>query len=463
MAYDGEKNGNMKEHTQKRVAAVTLGCKLNYAETSAILDNLRREGWSLSSMEEGADLILIHTCAVTKQAEQKCRQKIRGIIKKNPASWIAVIGCYAQFNPEALAAIEGINAILGSNDKFDIQSYNDIVFGTQKLPLVKVSPVSRLKEIYPGYSLDAAESVDRTRAFLKIQDGCDYGCSYCAIPLFRGRSRSLPAATLVERAHLLASSGYREIVLTGVNTGDYRSGGLKLCDLLRQLEEVSVSRIRISSIEPDIVDNELISLVAASKKIVPHFHIPLQSGSDRILRAMRRRYDTALYRDRVMQSVQRIAECAVGADVIVGYPGETEEDFLLMYRFLEELPLASLHLFSCSIRPGTSLALQIANGERKPVEPGVIARRYSELAQLGVRHEARFKARSLGKESLVLFERSKPAGEGALQCSGYTRNYLKVVVECADRGQQESLRGNELPVMIDSLDKDLNLKGRVLS
>ena len=458
-----EKNRNMKEHTTPKVAAVTLGCKLNYAETSAILDALRREGWSLSSIDEGADLILIHTCAVTKQAEQKCRQKIRGIIKKNPASRIAVIGCYSQFNPEALAAINGIDAIFGSNDKFDIQSYNEILFGEKVPPLIKVSPVSRLKEIYPGYSLPAAESVDRTRAFLKIQDGCDYGCSYCAIPLFRGSSRSIPAASIVERAHLLALSGYREIVLTGVNTGDYRCGGIKLCDLLRMLEKVNVSRIRISSIEPDIVDNELISLVAASKKIVPHFHIPLQSGSDTILRAMRRRYDTALYRDKVMQSVQRIAGCAIGADVIVGYPGETEEDFILMYGFLEELPLASLHLFSCSIRPGTSLALQIANGERKPVESAEIARRYSELAKLGARHEARFKGRFLGKESLVLFEHSRLAGEGALQCSGYTRNYLRVFVECVDRGQQESLRGKELPVMIDSLDKDLNLKGRVLS
>ena len=454
----------MKEDTPKKVAAVTLGCKLNYAETSAILDHLQREGgWSLSSIEEGADLVVIHTCAVTKQAEQKCRQKIRGIIKKNPASRIAVIGCYSQFNPGALAAIAGIDAIFGSNDKFDIPSYSEIIFREKEPPLVKVSPVSRLKEIYPGYSLHAAESLDRTRAFLKIQDGCDYGCSYCAIPLFRGGSRSIPADTLVERAHLLALSGYREIVLTGVNTGDYRSGGLKLCDLLRLLEEVSVSRIRISSIEPDIVGNELISLVAASKKIVPHFHIPLQSGSDRILRAMRRRYDTALYRDRVMQAVQRIAECAIGADVIVGYPGETEEDFLLMYRFLEELPLASLHLFSCSIRPGTALALQIANKEIKPVEPEVIAQRYSKLAQLGERHEARFKANALGKESMVLFERTKPAGEGMLQCSGYTRNYLRVVVECIDSGEQESLEGKELPVMIDSLDNDLNLKGRVLS
>ena len=456
-------NRNMNNHIKKRVAAVTLGCKLNYSETSAILDDLCKQGWRLSSIEEGADLILIHTCAVTKQAEQKCRQKIRGILRKNPASRIAVIGCYSQYNPDALSEINGIDAILGSNDKFDIQSYNDITSGIIPLPLVKVSPACTFKEVYSGYSLNAAESAERTRAFLKIQDGCDYGCSYCAIPLFRGRSRSIPADRIVERAHLLASSGYREIVLTGVNTGDYRSAGLKLCDLLRKLEEVSVSRIRISSIEPDIVDNELISLVAGSKKIVPHFHIPLQSGSDTILRAMRRRYDTAMYLDRVWQSVQRIADCAIGADVIVGYPGETEEDFLQMYHFIEKLPLASLHVFSCSVRPGTSLAAQIANLERKPVDPAEIARRSRELTGLGRRLEAHFKERFTGKECMVLFERSKPAEASILQCSGYTRNYLRVVVECIDVQQQQLFAGNELPVLIDSLDKDLNLKGRVLS
>ena len=453
----------MKKHGEKRVAAVTLGCKLNYAETSTILDNLCKQGWVLSSIEEGTDLIVIHTCAVTTQAEKKCRQKIRGIIKKNPASRIAVIGCYAQFDPESLSAINGIDAILGSNDKFEIQSYNDIALGTISRPFVKVSPACTFEEVYPGYSLHAAVSVERTRAFLKIQDGCDYGCSYCAIPLVRGRSRSISAARIVERAHLLASSGYREIVLTGVNTGDYCSDGLLLCDLLRLLEEVSVSRIRISSIEPDVVDSELISLVAGSNKIVPHFHIPLQSGSDTILRAMRRRYDTAFYRERVMQSVERIAECAIGADVMVGYPGETEEDFLQMYRFIEELPLASLHVFSCSVRPGTSLARQIASRELKPVASADIVRRYRELVELGRRHEARFKARFIGRECMVLFEGSKSAGEGMQQCSGYTRNYLRVLVESADNQLIQTLAGNELPVLIDSLDEDLNLKGRVLS
>jgi threonylcarbamoyladenosine tRNA methylthiotransferase MtaB len=338
----------MNDHIKKRVAAVTLGCKLNYAETSTILDDLYKQGWQLSTIDAGADLIIIHTCAVTKQAEKKCRQKIRGIIKKNPSSRIAVIGCYSQLNPQVLSEINGIDVILGSNDKFDIKWYNNIITGTIPSPFVKVASSHTFKDIYPGYSLPAALGTDRTRAFLKIQDGCDYGCSYCVIPMVRGKSRSLPAEQLVERAHLLASSGYREIVLTGVNIGDYRFGGLELCDLLRLLEEVNVSRIRISSIELDVIDSELISLVAASKKIVPHFHIPLQSGSDTILRAMRRRYDTSLYRDRVQQLVERIAECAIGADVMVGYPGETEEDFSQMYRFIEELPLA---YFMCSVVP----------------------------------------------------------------------------------------------------------------
>ncbi len=449
----------MYNYSKLKVAAITLGCKLNYAETSTILDDLCKQGWQLSTIDAGADLIIIHTCAVTKQAERKCRQKIRGIIKKNPSSRIAVIGCYSQLNPQLLSEINGIDLILGSNDKFDIKWYNNIIAGTIPLPFVYVTSSCTLKSVYPGYSLPAALGTERTRAFLKIQDGCDYGCSYCVIPLVRGKSRSLPAGQLVERARLLASSGYREIVLTGVNIGDYRFEGLELCDLLRRLEEVQVSRIRISSIELDVVDSELISLVAASKKIVPHLHIPLQSGSDTILRAMRRRYDTLLYRDRVQQLVERIAECALGADVMVGYPGESEEDFSQMYRFIEELPLAYLHVFSCSVRPGTTLARQIDNHERNPVAPQEVARRYTQLVELGRQKEAKFKSRFMGKECIVLFEGSGPLRNGMQQCSGYTRNYLRVVVESAGI----ELTGKELHVLIDSLDDDLNLKGRVLS
>ena len=452
----------MTDHIHKRVAAVTLGCKLNYAETSSILDDLCQQGWELRSIEEGADLIIVHTCAVTKQAEKKSRQKIRGIIRKNPASRIAVIGCYSQLNPEVLASIEGVDAILGSNDKFNIQSYNDISSGTIVSPFVKVSQADTFREVYPGYSLPAAESSDRTRAFLKIQDGCDYGCAYCTIPIARGGSRSLPVARIVERAHIMASSGYREIVLTGVNIGDYRYEGKVLGDLLLKLEDVNVSRIRISSIEPDCIDDELISLVAGSEKIVPHFHIPLQSGSDTVLQAMRRRYDTAMYSSRVKNAVERISDCAIGTDVIVGYPGETTDDFLQMYRFLEELPLAYLHVFSCSVRPGTPLARQVASHERTPVESGEIARRYAALIELGRQKEYQFKERYTGKECMVLFEASRPVTKGIAQCSGYTPNYLRVLVE-TDQGVQQTLTGNELPVFIESLGDDLNLKGRVLS
>jgi len=452
----------MNGHIHKRVAAVTLGCKLNYSETSSILDDLCQHGWELRSIEEGADLIIVHTCAVTKQAEKKSRQKIRGIIKKNPASRIAVIGCYSQLNPENLASIEGVDAIFGSNDKFDIQLYDDISAGTIVSPLVKVSPASTIEEVYPGYSLPEVKSSDRTRAFLKIQDGCDYGCAYCTIPKARGRSRSLSIARIVERAHTMASSGYREIVLTGVNIGDYRHEGMTLCDLLQKLEHVNVSRIRISSIEPDFIDEKLIALVARSERIVPHFHIPLQSGSDTILKAMRRRYDTAMYRSRVMHAVERIADCAIGTDVIVGYPGETVDDFSQMYRFLENLPLAYLHVFSCSMRPGTPLARQVENHELNPVESGEIARRYAALIELGRQKEYQFKERYTGKECMVLFEGSRPVKKGIAQCSGYTPNYLRVLVE-TDPAVEQTLSGNELPVLIESLGDDLNLKGRVLS
>ncbi len=458
-----EKINDMKELQSKSVAAVTLGCKLNFAETSAILDDLCKNGWRISTTEEKTDLIIIHTCAVTNKAEQKCRQKIRALIRKKPDSRIAVIGCYSQLHPDSLSSIDGIDLVLGSNDKFESELYSNVLEKKNSNAFVKVTPAHTIETVYPGYSLPAPASKERTRAFLKIQDGCDYGCSYCTIPLVRGKSRSIPASAIIERATLLASSGYSEIVLTGVNTGDYHSGNMRLCDLLRQLEKVDISRIRISSLEPDIVDHELISLVASSKKIAPHFHLPLQSGSNTILKAMRRRYDTALYRSKVHEAVERIAECAIGADVMVGFPGETEADFLQMYQFIEELPLAYLHVFSCSIRPGTTLAQQIDKRERIPVASKEIARRYRELVELGHKKEATFKARFIGKECTVLFENSSSLPTGIQQCGGYTRNYLRVLVESSDRTLIQSLRGTELPVLIDSLDDDLNLKGRVLS
>ncbi|NTV60173.1 MAG: MiaB/RimO family radical SAM methylthiotransferase [Chlorobiaceae bacterium] len=444
--------------TIKRVATITLGCKLNYAETSSIVDNLCNNGWRISTIDENPDLIIIHTCAVTNQAEQKCRQRIRKIIRENPSSRIAVVGCYAQLNTGALEGIEGIDAILGNEEKFELRLYDDLFQAATGNRLVRVTPASSFERVHQGYSIRSEEGRQRTRAFLKIQDGCDYGCAYCTIPAARGRSRSIPASLLLERAEELASAGYREIVLTGVNAGDYRHEGVVFRDLLRMLEKVEVSRVRISSVEPDFLDDGLVSIVAGSEKIVPHFHVPLQSGSDAILGAMRRRYDTKGYRERVMKVLEFLPGCAVGADVMVGYPGETENDFTDMCRFIEGLPIAYLHVFSCSVRPGTLLAMQVGNRERVALHPREISGRQKVLAELGRKKEEAFNSRHLGSEGLVLFEESSMDANGRFLCSGYTRNYLRVAVE-SDVG----LSGQELPVFIERQGDDLILQGRLLS
>ncbi|NTV98480.1 MAG: tRNA (N(6)-L-threonylcarbamoyladenosine(37)-C(2))-methylthiotransferase MtaB [Chlorobiaceae bacterium] len=442
----------------KSVAAITLGCKLNYAETSSIVDNLCNNGWSVSAFDDAPDLIIIHTCAVTNQAEQKCRQRIRKIIRENPSSRIAVAGCYAQLNSKALEGIEGIDVILGNEEKFDLQIYENLFDSPAGQRVVRVTPASGFEKVHQGYSLRSEEGRGRTRAFLKIQDGCDYGCAYCTIPAARGRSRSIASALVIGRAEELASAGYREIVLTGVNSGDYRYDGVMFKDLLRMLEKVAVSRIRISSVEPDFLDDQLISLVGASEKIVPHFHVPLQSGSDAILKAMRRRYDTAGYRERVLKALELVPDCAIGADVMVGYPGETETEFNDMLRFIETLPIAYLHVFSCSVRPGTDLAMEVRNRERALLDPGEISRRQKALGELGKKKEEAFNARYLGSEGDVLFEESRKAGAGRFLCTGYTRNYLRVSVE-----SETDLSGKELRVAIERPGEDLILGGRLLS
>jgi len=370
--------------SKETVSGVTLGCKLNYAETSAILQSLVERGWVVVGPKERADLIIVHSCAVTKQAEQKCRQKIRGIVRRNPGSRVVVTGCYAQLNPGLIAGIEGVDAVLGNDEKFDLHNYTRVAASPPpESTVVCVSEVAGFRTAHQACSLPSGYGGLRTRAFLKLQDGCDYGCAYCTIPLARGCSRSVSPDIILRQARMLAESGYREIVLTGVNTGDYRSGRTGFIELLRMLEEVDVPRIRISSLEPDIVTDELISLVAASRNIVPHFHLPLQSGSDRILGAMRRRYRTADYRERLFSAVERIEGCAVGADVMVGYPGESEEDFREMAHFIESLPLAYLHVFSCSVRPGTALAREVGRGERLEVDSQVASRRSALLKEVG--------------------------------------------------------------------------------
>lgn len=420
-------------------------------------------GWSLSTIEEGADLIIVHTCAVTRQAEQKSRQQIRRLVRRNPGSRIAVIGCYAQLDPGRLAAIEGVAFVLGSIAKLDPENYVIREEAGEKGPVVRVSSVKDAGDTaMPGSSMLCQPEQGRTRAFLKIQDGCSFGCAYCTIPNIRGRSRPVPLDLVLDRAARIAAAGYREIVLTGVNIADYRYGHAGFAELLRRIEEVEVGRIRIGSVEPELLDDELIALIAASGKIMPNFHLPLQSGSDAILRLMRRHYDTAAYRQRLLRAVESIPGCGIGADVMTGYPGEGGREFEEMYTFLSGLPLAYLHVFTCSIRPGTQLSRQVASGELAPVPHPEISRRASVLGELGSRLERRFAESFVGKRMEVLFEEGTASGDGSVRWSGYTGNYLRVDVDVPSGSGTGSLRGCELAVRVDGVGEDLHLRGRLL-
>ena len=420
-------------------------------------------GWSLSTIEEGADLIIVHTCAVTRQAEQKSRQQIRRLVRRNPGSRIAVIGCYAQLDPGRLAAIEGVAFVLGSIAKLDPENYVIREEAGEKGPVVRVSSVKDAGDTaMPGSSMLCQPEQGRTRAFLKIQDGCSFGCAYCTIPNIRGRSRPVPLDLVLDRAARIAAAGYREIVLTGVNIADYRYGHAGFAELLRRIEEVEVGRIRIGSVEPELLDDELITLIAASGKIMPNFHLPLQSGSDAILRLMGRHYDTATYRQRLLRAVESIPGCGIGADVMTGYPGEGSQEFEEMFAFLSELPLAYLHVFTCSIRPGTPLSRQVSSGELTPVPHPEVARRASMLGELGSLIERRFAGSFVGRRMNVLFEEGTESGDGAVRWSGYTGNYLRVDVDVPSGSVIGSLRGCEIAVLVDRVGEDLHLRGRLL-
>ncbi|RXK88659.1 tRNA (N(6)-L-threonylcarbamoyladenosine(37)-C(2))-methylthiotransferase MtaB [Chlorobaculum sp. 24CR] len=448
---------------QKSVAAVTLGCKVNYAETSSIVDMLLSEGWHLNAIDDRADVIIIHTCAVTGEAERKSRQQIRKIIRNNPGSRVGVIGCYAQLDPERIAAIEGVSFVLGTTDKFEIASYRYKLSLDNPAPLIKVSPPDEAKTAHPACSMLSQPEKGRTRAFLKIQDGCSFGCAYCSIPLARGRSRSVPFSQVLDRARKIADAGYSEIVLTGINIADYRDGDIRLVALLRRLEAIDVSRIRVSSVEPQLLDDELIDLVASSGKIMPHFHLPLQSGSDKVLRSMGRHYDTAFYRERLDRAVSSIRDCAIGADVMVSYPGESDEEFEEMCRFIEALPVAYLHVFTCSPRPGTRLFAQIAEKRLVRIPSAEASARAARLGAIGERIGCRFAETFIGRRLKVLFEESVALAGGMVQWSGYSENYLRVSVETGAEAGAGDLRGRMREVIIDGFGEGLHLKGRLLS
>ncbi|MGB5242503.1 MAG: tRNA (N(6)-L-threonylcarbamoyladenosine(37)-C(2))-methylthiotransferase MtaB [Lutimonas sp.] len=403
----------------KKVAFYTLGCKLNFSETSTIARDFQNKGFHRVDFEEWADIYVINTCSVTDNADKRFRSIVRAALKKNEKAFLIAVGCYAQLKPEELANIDGVDLVLGATEKFKVTDYlNDL--SKNDLGEVHSCEIEDANFYVGSYSIG-----DRTRAFLKVQDGCDYKCSYCTIPLARGISRSDTLENVINNATEISKKGIKEIVLTGVNIGDYGKGefGNKkhdhtFLDLIRALDTIEgLERLRISSIEPNLLNKDIISFVASSRTFVPHFHIPLQSGSDELLRSMKRRYPLSLYTDRVEQIKKSMANACIGVDVIVGYPGETDELFLETYKYLSDLDISYLHVFTYSERPNTD-AIDL---------PGVVplkvrAKRSKMLRGLSVKKRRAFYENQLGKNATVLFESENKDGF----IHGFTENYVKV-------------------------------------
>ena len=403
----------------RKVAFYTLGCKLNFSETSAISRNFEDKGYRKVEFTDTPDIFIINTCSVTDNADKKCRKIVREARKVSPDAYVAIIGCYAQLKPKEISEIEGVDAVLGAAEKFRLHELLDD-FRREPQPKVLASEVEEADSFVPSHSID-----DRTRTFLKVQDGCDYSCTFCTIPLARGKSRSSTIPQVIEQANRIARSGVREIVLTGVNTGDFgiRNGRRedRFIDLVQALDqEAEVERIRISSIEPNLLHDDIIDLVASSEKFAPHFHIPLQSGSDRILKKMKRRYLTDLYTSRIEKIRSVMPDACIGVDVIVGFPGETEEDFLTTYRYLNELNISYLHVFTYSERDNTPAA-----DMENPVPMKERNRRSKMLRILSEKKRRAFYNEQLGSVRTVLFEEDVTDG----RIYGYTENYIRVGVK----------------------------------
>lgn len=397
---------------RKKIAFHTLGCKLNFTETSAISRLFPEDEFERVTANTSADIYVINTCSVTDTAEKKCRQVIKKFIHQSPGSIIIVTGCYAQLRPMEISSIPGVDLVLGTNEKFDIRHYLK-VSGKKETTEIYSSELPEKNYFFPSYSIG-----DRTRSFLKIQDGCDNKCAYCTIPLARGNSRNPPIEYLVSKARIIADHGIREIVLTGVNAGDFgKSTGESFTGLLKELVKVEgIERYRISSIEPDLLSEEIIEIVGSHNKILPHFHIPLQSGSDKILCLMRRKYKRNLFETRIKMIRNLMPLAGIGSDVIVGFPGETNSDFEDTYMFLKDIPLSYLHVFTYSERPGTS-----AEKIQEKVPHTVKERRSTRLITLSGKKHLEFCRLNLGELSDVLFEKSLEKR----MIRGLTGNYLR--------------------------------------
>ena len=405
----------------KKVAFYTLGCKLNFSETSTIARSFEEEGYQRVDFDEPADIYVINTCSVTENADKQFKQIVRKALKTNPKAFLAAVGCYAQLKPEELASVDGVDLVLGAKEKFNITQYIDDLTKNNE-GVVHSCEISETDFYVGSYSIG-----DRTRAFLKVQDGCDYKCTYCTIPMARGISRSDTIENIIANAKKISDKGIKEIVLTGVNIGDYGKGefGNKkhehtFLELVQALDKVEgIERLRISSIEPNLIKDETIDFIAQSNSFVPHFHIPLQSGSNEILKKMKRRYLRELYVSRVAKIREVMPDACIGVDVIVGFPGETDEHFLETYYFLNDLDISYLHVFTYSERDNTEAVLMDG-----VVPDAVRAKRSKMLRGLSAKKRNAFYTSQLGKEKTVLFESDNKQG----YIHGFTENYVKVKV-----------------------------------
>lgn len=422
----------------KKVAFYTLGCKLNFSETSTISRLFEDAGIAKVRFEEQPDIYIINTCSVTENADKKCRQLVKKAKRINKASFVIIVGCFAQLKPIEISKMDGVDMVLGANEKFNVLDHLERLEQTAEKPIVAYDSIKKTKEFVPSYSIG-----DRTRSFLKIQDGCDYFCTFCTIPLARGKSRNASIAKTLEEARKIAARDVKEIVLTGVNIGDFGQGGKEnFFSLVKGLEMIEgIDRFRISSIEPNLLSNEIIEFcLKDSKKFVPHFHIPLQSGNDTLLKAMRRKYDTALYRERIEYIKALRPDACIGVDVIVGFPGESDNYFNETVDFLKDLDISYLHVFTYSERANTS-----AKKMDKVVPINKRKERSRVLHLLSDRKKRNFYESNKGTKRKVLFENDNH--EGYLH--GFTENYIKIKTP-----YQPKLTNKFCEVNLDHLDRD---------
>ncbi|MEZ7925743.1 MAG: tRNA (N(6)-L-threonylcarbamoyladenosine(37)-C(2))-methylthiotransferase MtaB [Flavobacteriales bacterium] len=435
----------------KKVAFHTLGCKLNFSETSTIARSCEEEGYEKVEFKEHADIYVLNTCSVTENADKECKRLVRQVLKVNPEAFVVIIGCFAQLKPGEIAKYEGVDLVLGATEKFKLSSYlNDL----SKQEIAEVHSC----EIVDANFFEAAYSIgDRTRAFLKVQDGCDYKCTYCTIPLARGISRSDKLYNVLKNAKEISERDIKEIVLTGVNIGDYGKGefGNKkhehtFLELVQALDKVEgISRLRISSIEPNLLKDETIDFVSESNVFVPHFHIPLQSGSDELLKKMKRRYLTGLYTERVSRIKEKMPDACIGVDVIVGFPGETEELFQETYSLLNELDISYLHVFTYSERANTEAAVM-----EDVIDKGIRNQRSKMLRILSAKKKRAFYEKNIGSTRTVLFEHDNK--NGFIQ--GFTENYVKVKLE-----YDPGLRNQIVKVKLNDFDEDGTILAEILN